>query len=294
MERKDRIDAFGASSLVAFSLLLAVNQVVIKLIGAGLQPVFAAGLRSAGAAVFLGLMAAALRRPLRLPPGTVPGLLLIGLCFSAEFLFLFIALDLTTVGRASIIFYSMPVWLSLGAHFLLHGERMSTAKAAGLALAMAGVAWAILHRPAGQASASLVGDLCALVGAVGWAGLSLALRATRAREAGSHVQLMAMLVVSAVVLLGAAPFFGPLVRSPDGVTWAGMAFQIVVIATLGFLFYTWLLKIYPASGVASFSFLTPVFAVFLGWTLLDEPLGPSTFGALACVALGLVLINRRR
>ena len=40
MVRKDRIDAFGAVSLVGFSLLLGFNQVVIKVVNEGMQPVF--------------------------------------------------------------------------------------------------------------------------------------------------------------------------------------------------------------------------------------------------------------
>ena len=40
MERKDYIDAFGAASLIGFSLLMAFNQVVIKVVNDGLQPVF--------------------------------------------------------------------------------------------------------------------------------------------------------------------------------------------------------------------------------------------------------------
>lgn len=38
MPRKDRIDAAGAAGLVGFSLLLAVNQVLIKLVNAGFSP----------------------------------------------------------------------------------------------------------------------------------------------------------------------------------------------------------------------------------------------------------------
>ncbi|MBS8229074.1 EamA/RhaT family transporter, partial [Vannielia litorea] len=33
-----------------------------------------------------------------------------GLCFSLEFVMLFIALDLTTVARSALMFYTMPVW----------------------------------------------------------------------------------------------------------------------------------------------------------------------------------------
>jgi len=53
------------------------------------------------------------------------------------------------------------------------------------------------------------------------------------------------------------------------------------------------MKIYPASSVASFSFLSPVFAVILGWLILDEKIDAQIWLALALVASGIFLINRR-
>ena len=58
MHKKDRIDALGATLLVGFSMLLGLNQVLVKLVNAGLAPVFQAGLRSALA--FFPLLAWAL------------------------------------------------------------------------------------------------------------------------------------------------------------------------------------------------------------------------------------------
>jgi drug/metabolite transporter (DMT)-like permease len=294
MVRKDRIDAFGAVSLVGFSLLLGFNQVVIKVVNEGMQPVFWAGLRSLGGAVCVALWMLARGRALRPAPGTLGPGLLIGAVFAAEFLLLFIALDLTTVARSSVIFYSMPVWLSLAAHFLLPGERITRWKAAGLALAVAGVAWALLDRGAsgGGGAASLAGDLCALGAAVCWAGIALCARATRLMTERPEMQLLWQVGVSAPLLLAAAPFFGPFLRDPGPVHLAGLAFQVVVIVSAGFVFWLWLLARYPASGVASFGFLTPVFGVLLGWALLGEPVGASIIGALALVSAGIVLINR--
>ncbi|WP_093418690.1 DMT family transporter [Tranquillimonas alkanivorans] len=291
MERKDHIDGFAAVSLVAFALVLGFNQVVIKVVNEGLQPVFFAGLRSAGAAVCLWLWMVFRGVPRDFSQAG-PGLL-IGLCFSVEFLMLFIALDLTTVARASVLFYSMPVWLALAAHALLPGERIGGMKAAGLALAFAGVAWAILDRPSGG-QGSLAGDLCALGGALGWAGIALTARATRLSAARPEMQLLWQVLVSAPILLIAAPFFGPLVRDLAPVHLAGLGFQVVVVVTAGFLFWMWLISRYPASGVASFSFLSPVFGAGLGWLLLGEEIGAGLLGALALVAIGLVLINRPR
>ncbi len=47
MMTRTSIDKNGAAILVGFSLLLAFNQVVIKVTNSGIQPVFQAGLRSA-------------------------------------------------------------------------------------------------------------------------------------------------------------------------------------------------------------------------------------------------------
>jgi drug/metabolite transporter (DMT)-like permease len=292
MPRKDQMDAFGATSLVLFSALFGFNQVVIKLVNEGFQPVFAAGLRSLGAIPLILLWAWFRGHSLRILPGTVgPGLLL-GACFTMEFLLLFTALDLTTVSRMSVIFYSMPIWLSLGAHFLIPTERMSRRKAAGLALAFGGVAWAILDRPEGAAEASLAGDLCALGAAIGWAGIGLTLRTTAIREANQEVQLLWQIGLSALVLIALAPLFGPLLREVAPIHLWGLAFQVIVIAFAAFIFWLWLMSIYPASSVAAFSFLGPVFGVFFGWLLLGETIGVSILGALVLVAAGLWLINR--
>ena len=53
MPRNETMDTFGAVSLIFFAALLGFNQVVIKVVNEGLQPVFFAGLRSAGGMVLL-------------------------------------------------------------------------------------------------------------------------------------------------------------------------------------------------------------------------------------------------
>lgn len=291
MERKDRIDSFGAVALIAFSALLGFNQVVIKVVNEGLQPVFWAGLRSAGAVVCLWLWMTLRGQPPRIAPGTAGAGVLIGAVFSVEFVMLFVALDLTTVTRTSVIFYSMPVWLAVAGHFLLPGERITPRKAAGLALAFAGVAWAIVDRGGQGGRASLLGDLCALGAAMGWAGIALCARGTALVRVRPEMQLFWQVAVSAPVLLIAAPLFGPLLRDPQPIHLWGLAFQTVVIVSFGFVSWLWLLSRYPAAGVASFSFLSPIFGVGFGWAFLDEPVGPTILGALALVAAGLIAIN---
>lgn len=293
MQRKSSIDLAGAAGLVTFATMLAFNQVVIKVTNGGIGPVFGAGLRSVLALAALaawvwlrGIGFAGLRRHWK------PGALLGGL-FTVEFVCLFLALDLTTVSRASIMLYSMPVWLALIAHFTLPGETLSRRRALGLVLAMAGVVWA-LYDPQSRGAGDLRGDLLAVCASLAWTGIALTVRLTPISDAPPQTQLFWQLAVSAVALVALAPLFGPLLRDPSAIHWAGLLFQTVCVASLGFLFWLWLISIYPASDVAAFSFLSPVLSVGMGWLLLDEPLGPGTLGALGLVAVGIVLINRRR
>jgi drug/metabolite transporter (DMT)-like permease len=290
MTERRAIDTFGAAALIGFAALLAFNQVVIKLTGAGFNPVFQAGLRSVGASLVLLLWMVLRRQPIWLPRRVLPWSVLAGTIFAFEFTCLFMALDLTTVSRCSIIFYTMPVWLALAAHLWLPGERLTRVRGAGLALAVAGVVLALFDRSNGQAS--MAGDLLALVATFGWAALALMVRITPLGEVRPAAQLLGQVLFSAPLLLLAAPLFGPLLRDLEPIHWAGLAFQSICVASLGFLSWFWLLTIYRASSVAAFSFLSPVLAVIFGWAMLGEHIGPTVGLALILVAAGIFLINR--
>lgn len=290
MERKDRLDAFGGAVLIGVTLLLAFNQIIVKIVNTGLQPVFFAGLRSALAVFFVWAWLVWRKRPPRLNRAAWGPGMLMGLVFAAEFLCLFLALDLTTVGRTSVIFYSMPVWFAILAHFGL-GERITPVRAAGLALAFSGAAWAILSG-ASTGEGSLTGDLFALGGAFGWAGTAFIARRPIMRAEGPEMQLFWMVLVSAPILLLAAPFFGPLIRDLQPVHLAWLVFQASVVVAGGFIAWLWLMSIYPSSTVASFSFLTPVFALSLGALIFGETITLAILGSALLVAIGIVLINR--
>lgn len=290
--RKDRLDASGVFALLAVALLLAFNQILVKWVNDGLQPVFFAGLRSVLAVGFVALWLRWRGRALRLRrQDLVPGLL-IGTIFAAEFLCLFLALDLTAVSRAAVIFYSMPVWFGLLAHWLLPGERLNLVRAGGLVLAFTGTAWAILSRGS-AGGGSLTGDLLALLGALCWAGTAITARATRLKEIGPEMQLFWMVLVSGPVLLLVAPWFGPLVRDIQPLHIVALVFQSSIVVAGGFIGWLWLLSIYPVATVASFSFLTPILSIFLGWLLFAESVSPGLLGAATLVGLGITLINRR-
>lgn len=288
--RKDQLDIFGGSVLLGVSLMLALNQIGVKIVNTGLQPVFYAGLRSALAVFFVWGWLVYKGRPPRLNRAALGPGLLMGALFAGEFLFLFLAIDLTSVGRASVIMYSMPVWYAFLAHFGL-GEKTTPLKALGLALAFSGCAWALLSRPS-TGEASLIGDLCALGAAWGWALTAFVARRPVMRAEGPEMQLFWMVLVSGPILLVASLFFGPLIRDLQGIHLVLLLLQSSVVAAGTFITWLWLMSVYPSSTVASFSFLTPVLALLFGATLFGETLNAAILGSVVLVAAGIILINR--
>lgn len=274
-------------------LVLGVNQVLIKLVNVGLQPAFQAGLRSAIAIIPVVLLARWLGRSLTLPVASRVPALICGLLFSAEFLLMFVALDYTAVSRASILFYTQPLWVAIAAHALIPGERLRGIQIFGLLMALTGVVLALADPAAAVDSSVRLGDFMSLAGAMCWAGIAIMLRTTAFDQAGPETQLVCQLAVSAVVLLFASLWFGPWVRALTPLHIGMFAFQVLGVVTLGFLGWLWLVRIYPASQLAAFNFLVPVFGVLGGWLILSEPLGWRVIAALALVGVGIALVNRR-
>ncbi len=291
MVRKNSLDGTGLALLLGVTLLFAVNQVIIKVVNAGLQPVFFAGLRSALAVFFIGGWLWFRGRPARLRRESVPIGLLMGAAFAGEFMLLFLAIDLTTVGKAAVIFYSMPIWFALMAHFGLPDERITLLKGAGLLLAFAGTALAILTG-LGGGPGSVAGDLCALGAAFGWAATAFLARSPVMRAEGPEMQQFWMVLVSAPVLLLAAPLFGPLIRDLQAVHIFWLVVQASLVVTGGFITWLWLFSVYPASTVASFSFLTPVFSLAIGAVFFQESVSPLLAAGATLVGIGIVLVNR--
>lgn len=103
-----------------------------------------------------------------------------------------------TVVVGSVIFYSISLWLALAGHFFLPGEPITRTNALGLALAFAGITWALGHR-GGGGQASLTGDLFARGTAIAWV--------------WPEMQLLWMVGVPGPVLIGTSLLLGPWIRA---------------------------------------------------------------------------------
>jgi drug/metabolite transporter (DMT)-like permease len=291
--RRDHIDPLGASLLIGFSALLGLNQALVKVVNAGMSPLFQSGARSACAFVVLLIWAAVVRSRLDFRNGSIPWGILAGVLFALEFALLFIALDYTTVSRVSLFFYSMPLFAAIGAHFLLPEERLHAGKLIGLAVAFTGLAIGLADESSAPSDQAWIGDLLAVGGAIFWAAIALGMRTTPLQKCSSEQIMIYQLGVSAILLLGAAPLFGDTVRDLTPSILLIFAFQVIAVASIGYLLWARILAIYPVGNMASFSLLAPVFGVFSGWLLFDDSLTARFVIALTLVGAGLVLINRR-
>jgi drug/metabolite transporter (DMT)-like permease len=289
--------------VVAAMLLLCaawgLNAVAMKIGGEGIPPVLQAGLRSVVAAPLLfawcrwrGVDLGGLRQG-----GTLSAGAALGAVFALEFLFLYLGLGLTAASRGVVFLYTAPFFVAIGAHFLLPGDRLTPAKAAGLGVAFGGVVLAFADGlPAPGATgggASLLGDAMCLLGGALWAAIILMVRATPLRDAPPAFALLCQLAVSAPLLLLASPLLGerPALSITPRVA-AAFLYQAVGVAAASYLAWLWLIARHSTSRLSAFSVLTPVFGVLAGVALLGESVGPLFGLAVALVAAGLWLVNR--
>ena len=294
MQKKTKIDAFGAIALISFSLLLGINHVVIKIVNLGLNPIFFAGIRSFIAFIFIIIWMKLLNKPIVFNSKYTKISFIAGIIFALEFLFLFLALDFTTVSRNSIIYYSMPLWLTILLFFTKSNEKISLLKFLGLILAFIGVVLSVTNFKINLIlnSPNLIGDILAFLAALFWALLIIIAKNSNFSKVSPEMQLLWMVMVSGPILTIFSIFIEDPIRNFQLIHIWGIIFQSIIVVAGGFLFWLWLLSKYPASGVASFSFLTPIFTIFFGWLILGEVMTIDFIIAAFLVISGLILINR--
>jgi drug/metabolite transporter (DMT)-like permease len=165
----------------------------------------------------------------------------------------------------------------------------------GLVIAFVAVALAFSEGLVASGAAShLRGDALALAAGIFWGLTTVVIRASRLATVSAEKTLFYQVAVTAIVapllslVLGERWSFG---YSPFA--WSSLVVQTAIGAFASYLTWMWMLRHYPATRMSSFTFLTPVFTLVLGVALLHEPLTPQLALALAGVAVGIVLVNRR-
>ncbi|MCC6946877.1 MAG: DMT family transporter [Bradyrhizobiaceae bacterium] len=295
MKKHDRLDALGSAATVTLCALWALSHVAVKIANAGISPAFQSGLRSLGALLLLCLWSWLRRIPLLGSDGTLGVGLAAGAMFGAEFALIFWALVYTDVARGVIILYTTPFFVALGAHCFVPGERLHRQQVVGLLAAFAGVVIAFADGLTLPTWRALIGDGMMLAAAALWAATTVLVKASKLSRIAPEKTLAYQLAVSGVVLTPFALLLGERgIFDPTALVLVSLAFQIVVVAFASYLVWFALIRIYPASTLSAFTFLTPLFSLVFGAVLLGERVSAALIAALALVAFGIWLVNRPR
>jgi drug/metabolite transporter (DMT)-like permease len=294
-DRKAHLDSLAVLAIVACCFIWGLNQVAAKVSLRELSPLWQASIRSIGGAALVWAWSRHRGIPLFERDGTLPGGLVTGLLFAAEFGCMFIGLQLTTASRMVVFLYTAPFVVALGMPFITHAERLSAAQVAGLVIAFAAVASAFAEgftRPAAGAH-QWAGDALGVLAAVLWGATTLVVRATRLTTASAEKTLLYQLALSGVLLaLAAALTEPPLPTALSALAWSSLAFQIVIVSFVSFLVWFWLVRHYPATRLSAFTLLTPMLGLLMGAALLNEPITLRLALALLGVSAGIWLVNR--
>ena len=222
-------------------------------------------------------------------------LLIVGTAFTVQITVMNIGFSLTSGTVASILQSTNPLFVALFAHFMVSGDRMNLRKSIGLVLAFMGVGLVLLK----------ITDL-ENIGVIGFGGFIVL---ASSMLLGLRLVLMVkplraldeVPVVFWMMVIGLVPFaVGGLLFETvhwENLGWipvTGLLYQGIVIAGLGFMVFSYLMKRYSPSIVASFNFVSPLSGVLLSMLLLGDELTASIVFGVVFVGMGLYLIAGHR
>jgi len=295
-DRKPKKDALDRTAMLALVILCAswgLQQVTIKVANRGVSPIWQSGIRSIGSALLLLTWMAARRQPMTEKDGTLWYGIAAGLLFSAEFLLIFWGLEFTNASRAVVFLYTSPFFVAIGAQRFLPGEKLRAIQVVGLCCAFAGILAVFSESLSLSTYRMLVGDGMLAAAALLWGATTVLIKASPLARIAPSKTLLYQLGVSAVVLpLGSVAMGEPGIVRMTPLVAACLAYQIVWVAFITYLAWFWLVRHYPASRLASFTFLTPLFGVMAGGMLLRESITKMLLLGLVLVCTGIYLVNR--
>jgi drug/metabolite transporter (DMT)-like permease len=196
-------------------------------------------------------------------------------------------------GFASLIVAITPIWIFGLESFVYKGEKTSGRGIAGLALGVVGTLilfWPKLVHPDSHGGMQLVGAVSLLGSSFCWANGTVLSRRWKSKFTLDPVTATAweMIFAGLVNLLIAVAF------REHNIHWThrgvGAILYLVVFGSwVGFTAYIWLLKHVPTPKVATYAYVNPIVAVFLGWIVLHETIdryiGAGSLVIIAAVAM---------
>jgi drug/metabolite transporter (DMT)-like permease len=261
-----------------------------------LPPFLAGGVRFliAGALMWLFLRVRKGREAMRIAPNELRSAALVGtlLLLGGNGLVMWAEQDVPS-GLASLIIASTPLWVIL--YRALARDNISRGTLVGVAVGFVGVGVLVLpgDRPDG---ASLTGILVLLMASASWGnGSFLSSRLDMPRDPAVSTSYQMLLGGGALTLAGLAlgEVGGVNVSEFSVRSIVALTYLIFIGSLVAFTAYVWVLQHAPVSKVATYAYVNPVIAIFLGWLVLSEEITPSIFIGAGIIVASVAFIIRK-
>ncbi|MFP7474170.1 DMT family transporter [Niallia taxi] len=267
-------------------LVWGFNFVVMKLGNDAFPPVLFAAYRFLlGFVVLLGLTF--LKKTPMPGKGQLKWYIICGLLQTTYFnIAIQISLNYISAGLTSVLTYSMPLFLSILAHYFIPGEKLTINKTVGISIGILGLFLAMdIHL-----GANIWAPILALSSAVTWALSSLIFK--KKLQGCDNVQFTTwQMGAGAVGLLLYSICF------EDGKSdWSLMAvmyllYSGVLASALAFVIWSYVLSKTEASKASISLLIVPVVGTLSGFLFLNEDLSVITILGIALVLMGIWLVN---
>lgn len=294
MDTRARVGLVAAALLIVY-VVWGSTYLAIRVVVEEMPPLVGMGGRFVAAALILGGILAVRGVDLRVTRAQLAGAALLGLMLPLLGNgFVAIGEDLgVTSGVAALLVAAVPLFVTL--YRFLAGDWPSPWSVLGVVLGFAGLAWLVLGGR-DQGDVPLAGAAIVLAASAFWA-------------FGSWVQPRLTLPKNAFVLAVHEMWTGGLMMVALGLlrgerldpagygaeTWLAWSYLVVFGSALAFSAYVWLLANAPIGLVATYAYVNPVVAVFLGWLILAEPITNAVLvgGLVIVVAVAIVITVER-
>ena len=279
---------------LAISIVWGGNVVALKIGLDTFGPFWSAFWRMVAGVAVVSLWGWSRGIPL-LPPRGERGLLAaLGVLFVVQIAAMNHGVSWTSPAYAVVLLNAHPIFANFVGHFFVPEDRLSWARVLGLALAFGGVCVVFLGKPDEALGARpILGNLV-----VTFSGFLLGARTVYTQRLVRTMDpvrpvLWMMIFSLPVFLLLALTHEEPLLQPINTAAVSAVLFQGVVIAGLGFIVWTTLLKTISPGTLSMFAFVTPIFGVLLSGLVYGEEITPRLILGVLAVSAGILIATRR-
>lgn len=198
-------------------------------------------------------------------------------------------------GLASIINATTPIFTILIAGAFLSDEHITPRKMLGVTAGLAGVIVLIGPSALLELGTNTMAQLAVIGAAVSYSFATVFGRRFKAMGISPLDTAVGQVTASTIILLPVVWFIDkPLqLANPSLQVWLSILALAIFSTAFAYILFFRILSSSGATNVVLVTFLAPVTASLLGWLMLDEQLQAKHFIGMACVGLGLAIIDGR-